>query len=77
MPPTRINITQEMIDIVFGDPILRKKFTDPEKAKKICEIRLTGATYLEIGKKVKMSDTYCRRNIQKLIWIYRLFSDLY
>ena len=75
MSATKVNITQEMIDAVFGDPILRKKFNKPDRAKRICEIRLTGATYAEIEKECNLAGTHCREVINKLIWIYQLFKE--
>jgi hypothetical protein len=75
MSATKINFTQEMIDVVFGDPILYKKFRNPERAKRICEIRLTGATYQEIEQEVKLAGTHCRQVINKLIWIYQLCKE--
>ena len=69
MKNSMIKISQEAIDFVFGSNALCKKIKNPKKARKICEMRLAGSTYIEIGKKVKLSPDTCRRVVQKTsIW---------
>lgn len=64
-------MTQEMIDAVFADPILRQRFTDPEKAKAICEARLqTGAALTKIGKAHGVSTWYCCDTIRRVKRLY-------
>ena len=65
MRRTMIQISQDAIDFVFSNEHLCKRLQDPKKARKICEMRLAGASYIEIGKKVKMSPDACRRLVQK------------
>ncbi len=75
MSATKVNITQEMIDAVFGNPNLRKKFGNPDRAKRICELRLTGATYKEIEHEVKLAGGNCRLDVSKLVWVYQLYVE--
>lgn len=76
MATTKSNITQEMIDAVFDDPKLRKKIKNPKKAKKVCEMRLTGAFYTDIGKKHKVSQYYCVQCVRKVDRLYVLFVEV-
>jgi hypothetical protein len=75
MKATSFIVTQTMIDAVFSDPQLRNKFPNPQEAQAICEMRLTGATYDEIGKKYEVSGGHCGRVVRKLNWIYKLFCE--
>jgi hypothetical protein len=75
MYATKINITQEMVDAVFGDPILCKKFKNPELSKRVCELRLTGLTFKEVEKVCKLPHNIAYSHVYKLKWIYQLFSE--
>ena len=70
-----IQITQEMIDAVFSDVKLRKKFPDPEKAKAMCEMRLTGTSYIHIGKRFKMSETPPLVYVNRVVRLYTMFIE--
>ena len=65
----RNEITREAIDWVFSKH--RFNFRDNEKVKAICEMRLSGAKYEEIGKKVNLTGGRCRQQVQKVIRIYK------
>lgn len=66
-------ITREMIDSVFSDQYLCKRFTNPRKDKAICEMRLSGAIYTDIGKRYRKSQTYCLRVVRKAVLLYTVF----
>ena len=75
MRSTPYPITQTMIDLVFSNPHLTKMFANPKKAQAVCEMRVAGATYEEIGKKHKVSPGHCVRLAHKLHWIYQLYHE--
>ena len=66
-------ITPDMIDSVFSDPKLIKKFTHPRKDKHICEMRLAGAYFSDIAKRCRKSEYYCRQVIQRVVRLYQVF----
>lgn len=68
-----VQITQHMIDSVFSAPNLRRKFTNPRKDKAICEMRLSGAIYTDIGKRYRKSQSYCLRVVRKAVLLYTVF----
>lgn len=68
-------MTQEMIDGVFSNKSCRRRFAHPRKAKAICETRLTGAIYSDIGKKYKVSSTYCIECVRTVERLYKLFIE--
>lgn len=70
-----VQITQEMIDSVFSAPNLRRKFTHPRKDKAICEMRLTGMIYTDIGKRYGKSQYYCIQIVRKVLRLYKLFVE--
>ena len=71
----QIQITQQMIDSVFSDPKFCKKFPNPRKAKSMCEMRLTGASYEDIGKRFKMSETTPLVYVNRVVRLYRVFIE--
>lgn len=62
-------LTKEAVDWFF-------KYSDttnlrmPERAKKICEMRLEGKTYKEIGENLNVSQTYASHSVQKIMKDY-------
>lgn len=69
------DMTQEMIDSVFSNKTYRKKFTHPRRDKAICEMRLGGAKYADIGKRFKASESSCMQCVRKVVRIYRVFLE--
>lgn len=72
---TKTPITQEMIDAVFTDVKYRKKFPNPRKAKAMCEARLMGTTYENIGKRFNTSSTTPEVYVARVIRLYRVFIE--
>ena len=70
-----VQITQEMIDSVFSNDELRRKFTHQRKDKAICEMRLKGELYADISKKHKMSKFYCSQCVRRVVRLYRVFIE--
>jgi hypothetical protein len=70
-----VKITQEMIDAVFSDPKYRGRFTNPKKAKEVCEMRLAGAIYTDIAKRVEKSHYYCIQTVHKVERLYTVFIE--
>lgn len=68
-----MELTQEMIDSVFADPKLLKKFSHPRKDKHICERRLAGELWHDIAKRCRMSEYYCRQVLRKVDRLYKVF----
>ena len=68
-------ITQEMIDAVFSDPKLKKKFTRPRKAKAVCEARLAGNIYSDISKRYGVSNFFCTQSVYKVVRLYTVFVE--
>lgn len=75
MVTTKVQITQKMIDAVFNDHKLRKKFPNPEKAKAMCEMRLTGTSYVDIGQRFKMSESTPFVYVNRVVRLYRVFIE--
>ena len=70
-----VNVSQEMIDFVFGNEDLCSKYPDPKKAKSICESRMTGEVYTKISKDHEVSQFYCINCVKKTIRLYQLFGE--
>lgn len=71
----QIRITQQMIDAVFSNDQCRRKFTHPYKDKSICEMRLTGAIYTDVGKEYGVSQYYCIQCVRKVARLYTMFIE--
>lgn len=68
-------ITREMIDGVFAKPKLRKRIPNPKRAKAICEARLSGMTYTDIGNQYGLSQTTCVRCVHLVVRLYGIFVE--
>ena len=62
-------LTREIIDFIFSEPT--RFFRNPELPKAICEMRLSGAKYEDIGKAVNLSGTRCRQYVERTMAAYR------
>lgn len=67
-----LKITQEEIDWFFN----RQEccFADKEKARRICEMRLQGLTYKEIGEKVNLSWDRARMYVKRVHQAYETYQ---
>lgn len=63
-------LDQELIDEVFNTD-LRNKFQDPDKVRKICELRLQKKSYLVIGNLVNLSDSMVRYHCNRVLYTYK------
>ena len=68
-------ITQEMVDAVFSDPKLKKRFKQPRKAQSVCEARLAGDIYADIAKRFKVSNYFCIQSVYKVARLYTVFVE--
>ena len=75
MRAVKVPITQEMIDVVFSDPKLCKKFPRPQIAKRVCEMRVAGVVYAEIAKRCKASNYYCMQTVDKVVRLFTVFVE--
>lgn len=75
MTPVKTQITQEMIDAVFSDPKLCKKFPRPQIAKSVCDLRVAGVAYAEIAKRCKASNYYCMQTVDKVVRLFTVFVE--
>lgn len=73
MKNVKIQITREMVEAVFSKPYFIKKFPDAKKAREVCEMRLTGATYKEIAKRFGVSGYYVVHIVDKVVRLYLVF----
>lgn len=75
MPMARINITQEMIDCVFANSEISVHFKYPEKAKRICQLRLQGNTLREIGDATGVTRERVRQYVNKVSRLYKRWKE--
>lgn len=68
-------ITHEVINAVFGDPSLAKKFSHPRKDRRICEARANGDKLSAIGKRHKTSAAECGRIVRRAILLHALYVE--
>lgn len=68
-------ITHDVIDAVFSDPALVKKFNHPRKDRHICEARANGDKLSAIGKRHKTSATECGRIVRRAIMLHALYVE--
>ena len=66
-------MTQRIIDSVFADERLRKKFTHPRMDKAICEERMRGDLWKDIAKRHKRSCFYCREVTRRVMRLYKIW----
>lgn len=66
-------MTQKMIDSVFADEGLRKKFTHPRMDKAICEERMRGDLWKDIAKRHRRSCFYCREVTRRVMRLYQIW----
>ena len=69
----KFELTKEVIDLVFNVETLRSRFRNPEKIKRICELRLEKKTYTQIGNIVNLSSSMVRFHCNKVCIIYCLY----
>ena len=69
-------VTREIIDEVFADRKVKKMIRHPERAKKICERRLAGMLYKDIGEELGVSETTCIRCCRDVVRLYRVFVEV-
>ena len=69
-------ITHDVIDAVFSQPSLVKKFSHPRKDRRICEERANGENLNAIGKRHKQSATYCGRIVRRAIMLHALYVEV-
>lgn len=62
-------LSREAIDVVFSN---RTPFKDPDKAKAICERRLSGALYKDIADEFCISICRCRDYVENTMRLYRV-----
>lgn len=65
-------ITKEAIEYALGEQ--RKRFIYPDKVKTICEMRLSGKSYIDIADAVMLSPSRCREYVEKVCRIYACYS---
>ncbi len=75
MVQTTQKVTQKMIDAVFANEKLRRQFPNPERAKAICDARLGGNRYTDIGIQYGVSQYTCIQCVRKVIRLYRIFIE--
>lgn len=75
MAITKVQITQQMIDAVFSNANLLRKFPHPKRDKEICEMRLTAAIYTDIAKRFNVSQYHCIKCVKKVERLYRVFVE--
>ena len=75
MVRVKTQITQEMIDAVFSDTKLLKRFPRPQMAKAVCEMRVAGETYADIATRCKASNYYCMQAVDKVVRLYTVFIE--
>lgn len=68
-------ITHDVIDAVFNNPSLAKKFSHPRKDRRICEARANGDKLSVIGKRNKTSATECGRIVRRAILLHALYVE--
>ena len=69
------DLTREKIDNVLMLDLGRHRFKNVEKVRAVCYMRLTGATYSEIGKKHGLSGNRCRDIVQRVENLYKLYIE--
>jgi hypothetical protein len=62
-------LSREAIDVVFSN---RTPFKDPDKAKAICERRLSGAKYKDIADEFCLTICRCRDYVENTMRLYRV-----
>ena len=70
------DLTREAVDWVFTCSDVTR-FGQPERIKKLCEMRLQGITYAEIAKKLNINATYASNCVQKVARAYERFLKGY
>lgn len=73
MKNVKIQITREMVDAVFSRPEFFNRFPDAKTASEVCEMRLAGATYKEIGKHFDKSVYFSSNIVDKCVRLYLVF----
>lgn len=71
----KTELTHEVIDAVLSLDLGRRKFKNPRIVRKICEMRLTGATYKEIGKKTGLSGNRCQDVVHRVEYLYKIYCE--
>ena len=66
-------LTQDTIDWFFNKNKFHY-FKDPNRAKKMCEMRLQGATYKKIAEAVHTDSSYARETVLKVIRLYNRYN---
>ena len=75
MVQVKQEVKQEMIEAVFGNKKLRRRFTNPKRDKAICELRAQGVIYDEIAERFGVSQATCIRLARKVVLLYRVFIE--
>lgn len=71
----RPDLTREKIDNVLMLDLGRHRFKDPEKIRAVCYMKLTGATFAEIGQKYNLSGNRCQEIVRRVENLYRLYIE--
>lgn len=71
----RPDLTREKIDEVLSLDLGRHRFKDVEKVRAVCYMRLTGATFAEIGKEHGLSTNRCQEIVRRVGNLYRIYIE--
>ena len=65
-------VSPDVIEFVFGESGLWKKFPRPKLAKNICQYRSDGMRFKDIGRRCRISAATAEVVVKKALWLYKL-----
>ena len=71
----RTELSKDVINTVLSLDLGRRKFKNPRQVRAICEMRLTGATYEEIGEKHGLSGNRVRNIVHRVENLYKIYIE--